>query len=794
MINPNLVKGCRLLSLSSSAVALIVGSQAMAQSAEPGSANGTSQTSANAPAALPTPEPSQVSPEGRASTQANASTQDSADIIVTATKREQNLSQIPAAISAVSSDLIARKTIVQLIDLNATVPGLQISNANNDIQITIRGIGHQIFSPFAENSVALHLDGVYLSRPSEGQGAFFDVSRVEVLRGPQGTLYGRNASGGAINIVSNQPTAKLDGYVSGSYGNYNYINLEAAVGGPIAGDALEYRVGGFYHRRDGFGTNIATGDPVDNLKEYGGKVTLVARPTDSLKLTLRGDLYHANDGLGGFHYAGAVRRPAPNITTLPIMLGGAPASNIRDTNYERPNSRYADNKGVSGTIDYDFGSGLAAKSISAYRSVKSYYSTDADGTQLPVASPFMDDVKSHQFSEELQLSYRSGPIYALLGGYYFHERINSDFLISNYLATGIPQLRIPPILPSPFGVIHQVGRGTTNAKAIFANVDWDVAPRFHLSGGLRYSVETKGNKGFQISLFPNFAAYPATGFDTVDDDRKSRAVTPKATAKYDLTADVNVYASISRGFKSGEWIAGNSQYAQPERLWAYEVGLKGAFLDRTLRASFGGFYYDYTDMQVQRVVGQVAIIENLPKARIYGLEAEGTWRLPDGFSLDGNMTYLHTRNGGFVTVDPNILGRPTVNLEGRRLPFAPTITLNGGIEKRITLGDSREGTLRFDVQYQSDTYLSIFQARETDFRAANTILNASYKQQLTPNLYVLFWGKNLTDKTVILNSQSFPFVNLVAPTPGGPPFTSASAELVNLNNPRTYGATARFSW
>jgi iron complex outermembrane receptor protein len=751
----------RLLSLSSGVAAIIAGAPAMAQ--------------------------------GRAaSTQADAI--DAQDIIVTATKREQNLSQIPAAISAVTSDLIDRKAIVSLRDINGAVPGLQISNAIADVQITIRGVGHAIYSPFAENSIALHLDGVYLSRPSEAQGAFFDVSRVEVLRGPQGTLYGRNASGGAINVVSNEPTGVMEGFATATYGNYDYVSLEAAVGGPIAGDTLMARVGGFYHRRDGFGTNIATNDPVDDLNEYGGKLTIVAEPGDSFKLTLRGDWYHADDGFGGFHYAGAVRRPAPGITTLPIMLGGVPARNIRDTNYGRPNTRYADNIGLSGTIDYDLGGGFSLKSVTGYRRAISRYSTDADGTNLPIADPFRDRVKSKQFSEELQLSVRSGPVYALLGGYYFHELIKSDFFIGSYLSGGVPQLGIPPIFPAPFGVINQIGRGTTDAKAIFANVDWDVTPRFHLGGGLRYSVETKGNEGYQISLFPNFAAYPATGYVTVDDSRKSRALTPKLTAKYDFTDDVNAYASVSRGFKSGEWIAGTTQYALPERLWAYEAGVKGSFFDRKLRASFGAFYYDYSNLQVQRVVGNIALIENVPKATIYGLEAEGTWRLPAGFSLDGNVTYLHTRNGGFITGDPNIPGRPTVDLKGRRLSLAPTIALNAGIEKRFNLGANLEGTLRFDIQHMSDTYLSIFQSKEADFRPANTILNASYKQQLTQRLSVLLWGKNLTNKTVVLNSQAFPFVNLIAPTPGGPPFGSASADLVNLNDPRTFGMTIRFDW
>ena len=714
------------------------------------------------------------------------------DIVVTATKREQNLRDIPASISALGSGTLQQKAVLNLVDLNATVPGLQISPNNTDVAINLRGVGHTLFSPSAENSVALHLDGVYLSRPSAGLSAFFDVDRVEVLRGPQGSLYGRNATGGAINVISNGPTSTLSGFGSLLVANYQRVDIEGAVGGPIAGDDLTMRVGGYYHRRNnGFGTNLRDGADVDDLNEYGGKAAIKARLGDQLTVTLRGDYYHANDGFGEYHAFGPVRRPFPGAQPLAELLGGTRAPNVRDTNYDTSNHRRMELWGVSGEVNYTISDAVSVKSLTAYRRTNSYYRTDVDGTNLPIFSPFFIDSHANQFSEELQFNVKRGPAYLILGGYYFHEKVDSVNFINSYLATGLPAFGIPRILPAPFGVFDQEATLKTNAKAVFGNLDLTLTDRLSLGAGLRYSTERKSNRGFNIAFFPNFASYPQTGYDTVNDYRDSSGVTPNANIKYKLTETLNVYASISRGFKSGEWISGTSQYARPERVWSYEAGLKGALLNRALNFSLAGFYYDYTDLQVQRIQTPLSLLENSPGGKLKGIEGEGSLRLPAGFSVDGNFTYLDTKIEGFVTQDPNILGTPTRNLTGNRFPFAPKFTYNAGIEKRLDLGGLGTGVARFDYQHTSSTFLDIFNSTDAAYRPAYTILNASYRQKLTNGLSVLFWGKNLTDKTVKLYEIENQIFNLIARDPAGVPVPVASTAVGNLNEPRTYGVTFR---
>ncbi len=717
------------------------------------------------------------------------------DIVVTATKREQNLRDIPASISALGSGTLQQKAVLNLVDLNATVPGLQISPNNTDVAINLRGVGHSLFSPSAENSVALHLDGVYLSRPSAGLSAFFDVDRVEVLRGPQGSLYGRNATGGAINVISNGPTSTLSGFGSLLIANYQRVDIEGAVGGPIAGDDLTMRIGGYYHRRnDGFGTNLRDGAKVDDLNEYGGKAAIKARLGDQLTVTLRGDYYHANDGFGEYHAFGPVRQPFPGAQPLAELLGGTRSPDVRDTNYDTDNHRRMELWGVSGEVNYKLSDAVSIKSLTAYRRTKSFYQTDIDGTNLPIFSPFFINSRANQFSEELQVNVKKGPAYLILGGYYFHEKVDSTNFINSYLATGLPAFGIPRILPAPFGVFDQEATLKTRAKAVFGNLDLSLTDRLSLGLGMRYSTERKSNRGFDIAFFPNFASYPGVGYDTVDASRDSSGATPSANVKYKLTDTLNVYASVSRGFKSGEWISGTSQYARPERVWAYEAGLKGALFDRALNFSLAGFYYDYTDLQVQRIQTPLSILENAPGGKLKGIEGEGSLRLPAGFSVDGNFTYLDTKIEGFITQDPNIIGTPTRDLTGNRFPFAPKFAYNAGIEKRLDLGALGTGVARFDYQHTSSTFLDIFNSTDAAYRPPYTILNASYRQKLASGLSVLLWGKNLTNKTVKLYEIENQIFNLIVRDPSGVPVPVASTAVGNLNEPRTYGVTLRFDF
>lgn len=759
---------------------LLIGA-AFASHAMPAMAAGQDSGAAQStPPAAPLPSAAATAPE--------PTDQGTPDIVVTATKRAQNLSQVPAAISAVSGGTLQQRSIQTMTQFSGSVPGLVVSPNNTDIAIIIRGVGHSLFSPSAENAVALHLDGVYLSRPAAGQVAFFDIDRVEVLRGPQGTLYGRNATGGAVNVISAQPTDFFTGYLSGTVANYRRTDVEGAIGGPIARDAVTFRVGGFWHRRrDGFGNNLFTGSDVDDLDEYGGKAALLIKASDRLKITLRGDYYHANDGSGEYHYLRPARAFPAGAQPLPIYLGQQFADNPRDINANFDNRRRAKIWGTSGQVNWDLGGSFALKSISAYRKTDSFYSNDLDQSPLRIEDPFSIDARAHQVSEELQLTYSKGNLFALLGGYYFHEKVASSIFVDSYLHLGLPALQVPPILPPPFGVFSQVGAVSTDAKAIFANAEWDVTDRLNVGAGLRYSNETKRNRGYNIIFFPNFAQYPATGYVIVDDKRKSHGLTPKFTLRYKLTDTLNVYASAGRGFKSGEFITGLDQYAKPEYLWAYEAGIKGSAFRRALTFALGGFYYDYTDLQVQRLQSPATILQNSPGGRLQGIEGEGSLALPAKFTLDANFAYLDTKIKGFVSQDPNLPGTPERDLTGNRFAYAPKFTYNIGLQKRIDFGANSAGVARIDFQHSSLAWYDTFNSR-TSYRRPYSNLDLSYKQTFANGLSVMGWVRNLTNERYSTNEAVNAYLN-VLPTP-----PSSAAVVGLLNDPRTYGVTVRYDF
>ena len=722
----------------------------------------------------------------------NSVTTDSLEeVVVTATKRAQSISQIPASISAVSADDLEARGQRDLSDLSGSVPGLQVAPNNTDISVTIRGVGHSLYSPAAENSVALHLDGVYLSRPADAQMAFFDVDRVEVLRGPQGTLYGRNATGGAINIVSNAPTRDFSGETTVGVGNYGRTDVEAVVSGPLA-ESLLGRLGGFCNERwEGFGKNLYTGNDVDTLHECGGKAALQWMPVDKLNLLARLDYYHANDSNGLYHYVGPVNQPYPGAPTLPQLFGANPTpGNVRDIDSAIDSNRYANIWGSSLDGSYELNDNFTVKSITAYRRTVSDYITPLDNSPLPVYGPFTLNADSHQISQELQLHWQTDYVYAVFGAYYFDEVTRSRLFIDSYLNSGIPSFHIPTLFPSPFGVFTQQASLDTTAKAVFANTDWKVTDRFHLGVGLRYSEESKHNVGYQIAFFP-------APINEVDQGRRSHGVTPEFTARYKLTDNVNIYGNVSRGFKSGEFLAGTTQYALPEFVWSYEGGVKGSLFNGMLSGSAGAFYYDYTNLQVERDASPYIFFDNVPKGILKGIETEGRVRLPLGFQLDGSISFLQSELKSFITQNPDLPGHPTVNLSGNHFPYAPSTTTNLGLQRAFGFGSSGDGVLRVDFQHVTDTFEDVFNTRNTNFRPAYSLWNASYKQSFTNGWSALLWGKNLTNKLVYLNTSTSAPPNLIVPTLPSvkvPPYPVTSLEEANLNEPRTYGINVQYKW
>ncbi len=681
------------------------------------------------------------------------------EIVVTAQKRSESMQTVPLSISALSGDVLTNRAIDGLSALSAAVPSLTFGSYGGSARIAIRGIGFDQVNPGGEGRIAYHINGVYVSRPAATMGTFFDVERVEVLRGPQGTLYGRNATGGSINVITRSAGDRLEGYLDLGYGNYNDITVEGAIGAPLT-EGLGMRVAFIGEHRDGYGKNIVTGNDIDNVRRYGVRGTLSARLGDTGKFDIIGDYYHEHDRNYGNHYFGQAN---PFITPSGFLFGGVVPSSRRDiaNDFDPANDRTF--WGISGRGEFDLGDFTLA-SLTAYRHSKWTVLTDLDLTSAPL-SIFTFFEKSHQFSQELQLSGNVGNAKFILGGYYFKEK-----------TFGGSKIPLDSALVGLGGFVQGYraqGDFDTEALAAFGQVDYALSDQFTLTLGARYSRERK--KIDDLVQFDLFTPYPPelppNPIFTRSAARTETAFTPKFGIEYKPRRGLMFYATASKGFKSGGFNIGDANNGfEPETLWSYEAGMKGTFADGRVRINTSGFYYDYKNLQVSKVVVASVTIENAAASVLYGAEAEITVVPVDGLKLEVSPTWLHSKYKNFVSDNPS-LNPFSTGPTGNPLVQAPEVSLNTAIEYEFAVGDGKL-SLRGEANWQDRIYFTPFKEKAVS-RDPNTKVNAFIRYEIG-NWNLSIYGRNLLNKTTIANA----LVNSIVV---GVPYSGT------LEPPRTYG-------
>lgn len=741
---------------------------------------------------------------GAASQAVSAGPTEVGDIVVTAQKRSESLQRVPLAITAVTGAELARGQIHDLQGVAQSVPNLNFGQQLGEAKIALRGIGLENISAGAEGSIAFHLDGVFLSRSITALASFYDVQQVEVLRGPQGTLYGRNATGGAININTREPTQKLSGYLSLTAGNYGRITAEGAVSGALVPDLLAVRIAFQTQNHDGYGINTATGNRIDDLNSRAIRGTLLFTPTDRLSVNVKADYFHDNDHAGGYHPLGGGGFSAPGVPIIPIglRLGATFPTSIRDLSNDADPTNFLEFWGVSGKVSYDLSDNVQVSSLTAYRSTSNNSFTDLDGTRLFLTKQIVAE-KATQFSEELQLSGKSDRFNWLLGFFYFHEKDNGvdadPFDPGSTLGFGTPGFIVAGYRAGGFI--------KTDALAGFGQASYEIVSKLRLTLGARYSTELKTDHdefAFDVTnaYVPGTLATPQF---TADRNKRFNSFTPRVALDYQATPDLLLYASWSKGFKSGTYNLGSLQPpVQPEKISAFEGGIKSRLFDRRLRMNLAGFYYDYKDLQIGKVVNAQPLLENAATATIYGLEVELQAQVTPRFELNANGSWLHARFNRYVSADParpfgdsstfvdasgNYLpgataatpgATPAFNLSGNSLSQSPNFTAFVGAQYGIP---SRLGqfTLRGEVAWRDRVYFTPFNLPYVS-QAPNTRLNAFINwiaddEHWTGSLFV----KNLTNKTVISNA-------IVSSAIVGFPINGY------LEEPRTYGITLGYKF
>jgi iron complex outermembrane receptor protein len=547
-----------------------------------------------------------------------AEAQDNGEIVVTARRREESLIDVPISMSVVTGDSLVKSGAADITALQDKTPNLtlQVARGSNSTLIAFsRGVGQQDPLWGFEPGVALYIDDVYVARPQGAVLDIFDVERVEVLRGPQGTLYGRNTIGGAVKYVTRRLGNDFKASFRGSYGSYNQIDLVGQVVVPV-GDTLSLGAAVAQYWRDGYGTNLTTGAEHYNKDVLAARVSAEFTPTDTIFFRVAGDrvLDRSNPRHG--------TRLLPNGTD-PIY---APTASVYDTRAGIGDENRVETRGVSITGEIGLSDTLTFKTITAWRDGNTDTVIDFDNTRLPTLD-VPAEYSDRQFTQELQLLYEGEALQGVFGVYYLNGRASGAF-------------------DTVLGLLNTTtltsGEVFTKSYAAFGDFSFDLSDQFKISAGLRYTRDEKTGTvfrrnytGIRSPRFGNTTAVPGLIRSDYTNSRDFEKLTPRISLSYQPHADLNFYASYGKGYKSGGFdMRGDAILTpttvngyEPETIDSYELGMKGAFLDRTLFVNAAGFFSTYKDQQVTIQVpslagGIASFVDNAGKGEIYGFELE----------------------------------------------------------------------------------------------------------------------------------------------------------------------------
>jgi iron complex outermembrane recepter protein len=627
------------------------------------------------------------------------------EIIVTAEKREENIQQVPAAVSALGKELLQTTGIRDVAALQFQTPNFFSGNTVGVTQIAIRGVGMNLLDPTTQPGVAVYVDGVYEARTQATGLDQIDLERIEVLRGPQGTLYGRNATGGAVNFVTAAPSGQFEGQILAGYENYGEYHAQGLLNVPVS-DSLRMRlIVDEDNQEDGFIKNVIPGSPdIDDHKTLLARFKLDADLSQTATLNLS---FSGANGSGARDYL------------LTQNLAGAVPYGSRQTSANLPST--SDLNAWTGAATFNWNPGpVKFKSVTSYASYKYDNGYDGDGTNLSIFA-VTDQNKSDTFTQEFDLSGEGGGFDWLLGLYYLHDSLDlgQQFLFPTGFAT-LPPNAFLAISASPY---------ETKSYAGFIDGDYHVTEHLKVLAGARYSKElqdvTETNAfGLQAgsTTIPLFAE--CTDLNTkLDFD----AFTPRGGLQYDFNASQNAFFTVSRGFKAGgvnESACTDNTYL-PEHITDYELGFRNQWFDNRVTFNATGFYYDYTDFQVQQIVGFSSDVINAPSATVKGIELEGVWAPDPHWAVNASISGLNARYGsGFANID--VLNRPagSQNLEGHDLNRAPKTSGNLGLQYRSGALAVGHLTARADLYVTSEYYFREFNT-SGDTQDGYSILNVN---------------------------------------------------------------------
>lgn len=721
------------------------------------------------------------------------------EIVVTARLRPENPQAVPTALSVIDGALLDASYTVNIAQLSQLVPSLNYSSANpRNTAFTIRGLGSSVVAVSQANDglepgVGFYVDQVYHGRPATAAFDFVDIERIEVLRGPQGTLFGKNATAGAINITSRAPSFDWQVQGDASYGTYNFGQLRAAISGPIIGDRLAFRLSGLATRRDGVIQNVVTGTDQNDLNNQAVRGQLLWNASDALTLRLSADWRNFDSECCTQTYlrVGTSLRPAARqFPALVAGLGYAPPStNVYDrlTDIDALLAVDTNEGGVSLVGDWDLG-GMTLTSISAWRFWNWNAANDRDYLGLQIQLVQGIPSRQDQISQELRLATRGdGPLQAV-GGVYFFRQVITGRPISIYgptaatwligPTTGTPPVAVPANLLDGYGQNGHT-RISTDSYASFAEVNWRPVTGLTLTGGLRYTIEHKvGDYATSVSgglettvpalINAKLSVLRPQRYGARSDDG---SLSGRANAAYQVAEGVFGYVSYARGFKSGGInMSGLPLDAQnrpvlatavvaPERNSSWEAGVKTDLFGNRLRLNLAAFATDVRNFQATLVDSTQTVtlrgyLANIPRVSVRGFEADATAMPLPGLQLRASVAFADGKYADYpkgpCPLERQGSATTACDLTGGRLSGLPRWSTTLGGDYVRPLGSAGEAFLHVDSSWKSSQYGDPTLSKYTLIDGYN-VTNASIGWRAAGGWSIAVFARNLFDSDYIQN-------------------------------------------
>lgn len=724
------------------------------------------------------------------------------EIVVTAQKTAESIQDVPISITAVGGERLSDMQVTTLQALQGSVPNVQIDNfANtpNNAVFTIRGIGVIEPDPYAGNTVSIVVDGVPQFFSMGALLDTYDVQRVEILRGPQGTLFGANTTGGVVNVVTNQPTGEFGGYIKGVYGNWNRFDVSGALEVPIAEDVASFKIAGIHTERDGWVTNVYDGSDMGSKNVDAIRGQLYLTPSLDLSITLQGEYVGARNGApvvvnGGLPGEANYVPEGTFWNGSELPMYASPCA-VAGQPCEAPDKFFSGNNEAPDTSNIDTYFGIATielantaigdiTSITGYKEFTQFEYTDQDGT-AKTNNATRRRTKGWQLSEELRTAFESGIISGVAG--VFFMKTNYNHYQMYHLDFALPGL-----------IQYNEQDQTTESYSAFLQTYAQVTDRLKLQAGIRFThdkIDARSTLdtglGSEALTSPDWDQFDVLFPGSLDVGGKESwdNVGWKLGLDYELGDDALAYASWSRGFKSGGFTGrigvaadGDTPY-NPEEVDTFEVGLKADFFDRTIRTNFAAFYTNYRDMQLAQIYFdpdtnvQGNRILNAAKSEIKGFELEAQAVPVWGLTLRGAVSYLDAKYKDFDYLDP--VSTNVFDLTGFRLQNAPEWQTMLGVNYDYEMNSGSRIVADVSWMYTSKKYYTAIVNTPRSTVQPTYLVDALLTYHAPGGEWSAgLWGKNLLDKR---------YISTVYDSPG-------YMGIVGYAPPRQYGASLQYNF